>query len=762
MAERVQVQGLGGAVPGISPTIQRGGQYSVQVQQAGRNKLMDLADALGQVNPLLQQYGKLQKVQEQIGIEEAELIEEQNVTKELKRRGGKGGGGGFDPLARFNRDRAFRDTLLKRHINSTMLPNLNLKAQDLIDAEKYKTTEEFNNALEASVNEEWDGLVGEVGEGLANTTAGKALWSSVTAPYKNELRLKYEKAKDGVILDNNVQELGLNLSTATKPIIDPATGRVTPLDTSSLQSLAEIADERLSEDLPQLSKADRSKTLVAAYATQLDNLYASQRYTDASRMLAVMRASKVNGVPIFNTTQAKTVLNPIEAKLNNKLLSLDEKRDTKVGKRFANKVVTVLGNIKNIEEREQLSDVTIEEMKDTFVDLNPNLTPEQLDAEVESLFNGTSSPIQLYNQRLRELANESGDEGEHLYYENVKDIRDGYETALKFPFDPIPLTKENRDKIVEEYEQEHGKTGQDATEFLSKKYNNQVKMFPELRSKSEELTAGDYVKDQPVYTRIKDRLTSNLKIIDSKFEDNDFELDYGNFLGRAYPSIQKKLEVKARELAGTEYDATRERKLQAFADELIQEETERYKGIVEAQEISFDIEAITKEEKEKLKPSKEQGVLRGKGDVIYSSLDETKTRKKQSKYKAGRLVATSYTAGKIDRGLINEEREAMIKNRDRNDLKLSLVRFGFEGYTPDSARLLEKAGLDFMDVKLFGSIQEKMNVIGSWRPVLDKDAKNEVLSPEEKEIRDEFQSFGVFDANTMLQFISSQETFLND
>jgi hypothetical protein len=39
MAERVQVQGLGGAVPGISPTIQRGGQYAVQVQQAGRNKV---------------------------------------------------------------------------------------------------------------------------------------------------------------------------------------------------------------------------------------------------------------------------------------------------------------------------------------------------------------------------------------------------------------------------------------------------------------------------------------------------------------------------------------------------------------------------------------------------------------------------------------------------------------------------------------------------------------------------------------------------
>jgi hypothetical protein len=72
--ERVQVQGLGGAVPGIQPTIQRAGQYSVQVQRAGRNKLMDLADALGQVNPVLQQYTRVADL-------EAEQFEEELAGK---------------------------------------------------------------------------------------------------------------------------------------------------------------------------------------------------------------------------------------------------------------------------------------------------------------------------------------------------------------------------------------------------------------------------------------------------------------------------------------------------------------------------------------------------------------------------------------------------------------------------------------------------------------------------------------------------------
>ena len=79
MDERVQVRGLGDAVPGIQPTIQRAGQYSIGQVRAGRNKLMDLADALSQVNPILQQYGsivELNKNKEE--FEEAMLAEGQS------------------------------------------------------------------------------------------------------------------------------------------------------------------------------------------------------------------------------------------------------------------------------------------------------------------------------------------------------------------------------------------------------------------------------------------------------------------------------------------------------------------------------------------------------------------------------------------------------------------------------------------------------------------------------------------------------------
>ena len=87
--ERVQVQGLGDAVPGIQPTIQRGGQYSVQVQRAGRNKLMDLADSLSQINPLLEQYAGVAEQEAQMFEEELSRKSPEEVQAMLKKTEGE-------------------------------------------------------------------------------------------------------------------------------------------------------------------------------------------------------------------------------------------------------------------------------------------------------------------------------------------------------------------------------------------------------------------------------------------------------------------------------------------------------------------------------------------------------------------------------------------------------------------------------------------------------------------------------------------------
>jgi hypothetical protein len=70
MAERVQVQGLGDA-PTVQPVNLPGYQYGINQRRAsavGRNKLMDLADALSQVNPILSQYSQIRQFKREEAI----------------------------------------------------------------------------------------------------------------------------------------------------------------------------------------------------------------------------------------------------------------------------------------------------------------------------------------------------------------------------------------------------------------------------------------------------------------------------------------------------------------------------------------------------------------------------------------------------------------------------------------------------------------------------------------------------------------------
>jgi len=82
-SKRVQVADLPDA-PKLQPTIRSGGQYTVAVQQAGRNKLMDLADALSKVNPILQQYGAIQKAEREYQREQGELFAMESPEKAME------------------------------------------------------------------------------------------------------------------------------------------------------------------------------------------------------------------------------------------------------------------------------------------------------------------------------------------------------------------------------------------------------------------------------------------------------------------------------------------------------------------------------------------------------------------------------------------------------------------------------------------------------------------------------------------------------
>jgi len=82
---RVQVADLAQA-PNLQPTISAGGRYTVQVQQAGKNKWNDLADALSQVNPALREFTAAQKLEAEIFANEQLQRKPEEVLADLKKQ----------------------------------------------------------------------------------------------------------------------------------------------------------------------------------------------------------------------------------------------------------------------------------------------------------------------------------------------------------------------------------------------------------------------------------------------------------------------------------------------------------------------------------------------------------------------------------------------------------------------------------------------------------------------------------------------------
>lgn len=109
----------------IRPTIQRGGQYNVQVQQTPQtNPALQLADALKGGSQLLNQFVDIQTKQGEI---EANALTPEEVVKRVEQ--GDPNAGSF--LDKLGKEKTFVETTYKRYFNSTVQPQLAAVAEEL-------------------------------------------------------------------------------------------------------------------------------------------------------------------------------------------------------------------------------------------------------------------------------------------------------------------------------------------------------------------------------------------------------------------------------------------------------------------------------------------------------------------------------------------------------------------------------------------------------------------------------------------------------
>jgi len=765
--ERVQVQGLGGAVPGISPTIQRAGQYGIQVQRAGRNKLMDLADALGEVNPLLQQYGQLQKQQEQIGVERAALVEEQNVIDELKKQKDVDG---FSILATTNRDRAYRDALLKRHINNTMLPSLQTKATDLVNAETYKTQADFGKALDDALTAEWDSLVGQVGEGVANTTAARALWSTVTTPYKNDLALKYEEARDAFIADEKIAEMGISFNALFSG------DRV--VNTSDLQEVIKGYDEALAGDLPQLQKKQRTALLVQAVNQQARRLYADRRYTDADRLLQSIDRLKVNNVEIFNTTESQRALTPIRESVNSKLFSLASSDQESIDKEFKGAAGIAFKFIEGTASIDELEDFERQAILNALRYIAPvdgeteqarQAQEAQLQAVLENEIYGQKDlPARAFMSAMYRLGLSNPDDGRPLMERNFNSLglslknTEGVFAPTVNMADP-KVRREVLEQFQEQQEQE-GAEGRPFTEKTFRANNPGIPSHPELTALSNKLNAGNYIRDLESYKKLdidlKNQLTPVVESLSRSQQDKLGSRFLDSYSNQSARVIRNKALKYVNDLAeeGVSGQAQVDA-VNAFITEETKKDKELFSEIVPVAANRLTkitpISEFTKQEFEKLKEEEREKVDSGifglfKDEIEYPSLIPQQATGDQIKIDIEKAYNKSRQTGARSKTV-----------RHQKILGGLLFENGFPEYNADNAKYLKQANLKYDDVRLVRDSEELTRIIeDEWGPVIYKIEQRLDLTQYEEDVWEEIQNFGVFDTSSLRLFQEAQTSLL--
>jgi len=717
--ERVQVQGLGDVAPGIQPTIQRAGQYGIQVQKAGRNKLQDLAGALSQINPMLQQYGALQKQQEQIGVEEAKLVEEQNVITELKKQKDVDG---FSLLATTNRDRAYRDALLKRHINSTMLPSLTDKATSLLNS-KDKT--QFNEGLQNLLKSEWDGLVQEVGPDVANSLAGKALWSVVTNPVKNKLALQYEEHRQKVIEQETGDQLNQTLNIAT---------RDKGFDTALLADIANNYEERLLED--GVDKFRRNELLVDGFSANLKLLLAQDRASDAKSMYDAMRAIQLKGkVKVFGTKEAAKQLTPILGEINKELSRVTTDSTAEKRRILSGKIYSVI-SASNITEKDDMPDAKLNTMRSVISTIMPKLKKEEVEAYVDRAFTESGNLGQNFLNILDELGSTS-DTAAALYFPIGESALKDYKEVSAVGASIKPANIADPEVREEELEKFRMYVRDNPDEEVPWKgwiasQGGRVEKFEELLEESERLTAGNYVQKKDYFQNVPMILRAQLKSKAKSLEAKELNISQTADLysPESISYVLSELKDKAIELKDLE-PVERDKQLKSFSIELMDKEARRYEGIAKASSI----------------------IISRDPESPYTSAE---LRKQESKIRYASLEEDRVT----NRAEINRNRSKMVDNAHLQSLRLSLTRHGFDRFDPKSADMLSLTGMDGADVKLFYSTSELNRYLLEWDDIIEKDlAREENLTAEEKEIRAIYQKLGIFNKETLEIFANAQRVF---
>ena len=720
---RKQVQGVGEA-PVVAPVALPGFNYGIAQRKAGTNNLLQLAGNLEQVGVITKGYAGI--VQQQQQREQAlergkaaqfkeQQIEEQRRQAEAERQ-----------LAKQQR---IHEDMLKNHINTDMLPLLQSREGEVLDVEKYTSKAEASQHLDTIIGQARQGVIDLLGEDVANSLPSQLLVNAVIPEWKTGALAKYEKAQDDYTIDQENVQLMETLRAAT-------TG---PIDVVNIQAIAE-GHEKIMQEKGIDDATDRQRILENGFFATVDTLIAKGRYNDAQSFMNVMELTKVDNRSVFGSSASRLKLNDGIARVRQKMAEVNTQSTAQKREILKGRITSIIRS--GVRDREDMPDNKLSTLRSIFSSMNPDMQQEEVDQYVDKVFAGGGDIGQNLLDVLDEVGGTEGDLASALYYPILDDITRDYDKIKAIGPTPIPITDETKPEILKDfrsYVKDNPEEDAPWKGFLSD--NPRIKKFDELLVESKRLAAGNYVLKKEYYTNIASQLLANLGAVDNQLKDSEITLDDRSYFynSGAVSFIKNKVKEEAFRLQDQDEDV-RDTALQDLTNELVQKERKRYEGMAKASAISYDVTT----------PITVEGIF--KGEKAETLEEKYKTLFPESLLERRRKEIPFF------RRDIEADRKKMFDADDGLALSISLTRYGYATYDPESYKMLNKANLDAKDVKLFMNLGEFNRISLEFYEVLQKDLERQPLSEEEKKVKETYQGLGVFDVESYDNFHKAQES----
>lgn len=711
MAQRVQVKGLGEA-PTVKPVGLPTYKYKITQPVAAPPKILQFAGDLAQAGLLMKGYAgyKQQEAARDIELEKAQAAQFQEEQREQDK---------------------FNEILIKKQINQMAIPSLEGKAADFINVEKYTSYDSVSQNIDATINEEWAAYSEALGGDVANTLASKAMWNAVTSKYKQDLLAKYKAARTAYTLNEKTNDISVTLGAMT------ANNRIVPF--SDLQAVIRDYDKVLAKDIPGITKQERSEILINAVKQQARMLDADKKHDAAFRLLDGVQGITVNGAPIFQGAKALEELTGIRDDVVGKIDSVSTQSTAEARDVLKGRLLAVLAT--NPKRLEDMPDSKIDTLKSVFSTLDPEMSDEEITRNIEQAF-GPGDFGRNLNNILEGMANKS-DLASKLYFRINDDILSQWEAIKAAGVAPMPLTEPNIKEALNGLRKYAANNPEDPTPWKGyiAQEGGRVPQFKGLLEESRRLAAGNYILKKDYYTKAGEALRENLKIAENQVTNLDpttADVSLGSYLPYSISYIKNELKKEAFAIEGEDPEV-RDAKLEELQRTLIQQERERFQGMLEASTVDFDVTA----------EPELTGKARKRAEEKYTTLRSFKT------------LPPNF------REQVKTERTQMVAEGELIELGVSLFRHGFDSFDPESYKLLNQAvpTLDARDVKLFGNRLEFNTKLAEWASIIEKDRLTrrggEALTEEEKKQREIYNGFGIYDRDSLNNFANAQNIIGN-